>query len=58
MKAEDREMVKIIDKSIISIKKKILQGTMKVDEETKNILEMLKMQINELSAIARIAKEE
>lgn len=58
MKKEDREIIKDIDSKISALKKDMLKGDFKIDKESKAILAMIKIKINELDSIARLVVED
>lgn len=58
MKKEDREIIKDIDSKISALKKNMLKGDFKIDKESKAILAMIKIKINELDSIAKLVVED
>lgn len=58
MKKEDREIIKDIDSKISALKKDMLKGDFKIDKESKAILAMIKIKINELDSIAKLVVED
>ncbi len=58
MKKENREIIKDIDSKISILKKDMLRGDFKIDKESKAILAMIKIKINELDSIAKLVVED
>ena len=58
MKKENREIIKDIDSKISVLKKDMLNGDFKIDKESKAILAMIKIKINELDSIAKLVVED
>lgn len=58
MKKEDREIIKDIDSKISALKKDMLKGDFKIDKESKAILAMIKIKINELDSISKLVVED
>lgn len=58
MKKEYRTIIKDIDTKISTLKKDMLKGDFKIDKESKVILAMINVRINELYAISRLVKED
>ena len=58
MKKKDREIIKDIDSKISALKKNMLKGDFKIDKESKAILAMIKIKINELDSIAKLVVED
>ncbi|MDY0193471.1 MAG: hypothetical protein RBR93_08085 [Aliarcobacter butzleri] len=58
MKETHRTIIKDIDTKISLLKKDMLKGDFVIDKESKAILAMIKVQINELYAISRLVKED
>lgn len=58
MKKENREIIKDIDSKISILKKDMLGGDFKIDKESKAILAMIKIKINELDSIAKLVVED
>lgn len=57
MDKNDTLQLQGIDKGISSIKTKILDGKLIVDEDIAHIVTMLKLKIDELNAIVRLVKK-
>jgi hypothetical protein len=58
MKKEDMEKIKAIDRHIDSLKKDMLRGDFKINKESKAIIRMIKIKINELDSIARLIQDD
>jgi hypothetical protein len=58
MKKEDIEKIKEVDKIISSLKKDMLRGDFKINKESKAIIRMIKIKINELDSITRLIHDD
>lgn len=54
MKKEHREIIKDIDTKISTLKKDMLKADFNIDKESKAILAMIKIKINELDSISKL----
>ena len=54
MKAECMELLKDTDKNLELLKKKILNGSISITIEEKTVIDMLKIRMDEISAISRL----
>ena len=57
MEKEHRIIIKDIDKKISTLKKDMLKGDFVIDKESKVILAMINVKINEIYCISRLVKE-
>ena len=57
MEKEYRVIIKDIDKKISLLKKDMLKGDFVIDKESKAILAMINVKINEIYCISRLVKE-
>ncbi len=57
MEKEHRIIIKDIDKKISLLKKDMLKGNFIIDKESKVILAMINVKINEIYCISRLVKE-
>ena len=56
MREQDKIIIKDIDAKIDILKKHMLKGDFKINKESKVIINMIKIKINELDAITRLVK--
>lgn len=58
MKKEHRDIIKDIDNKITNLKKDMLKGDFSIDKESKAILGMIQIRINELDSICKLVVED